>query len=248
MEKLNWSAICVACIIVFGVFVSTSMFIPEGSAEARIISAQGNAKESFEPDQASVEIKIERRNDSADAAKNETAVIIEIVISTLLKLGIGEDNIETTDYRVYQNYIWVNNTKVWTDYTATCSIKVTTEDFDKVGSVIDKSVEAGALINSIDFQISNEKINDYKTIVMGKAAKDARNKAEAVVCSLGHRIGEVVSVSFDYGYSPYRYWTYGAGLTDSLNPTNEFKYSPPTDIKPKDLSVSANLFVEFEIV
>ena len=248
MEKLNWSAIFVACIVVFVVFVSSSMFIPEGSAEARIISAHGFAKDFFKSDQASIIIKIERRDESADKAKNQTSVIIEIVINAFLELGFVEDDIETLNYRVYQNYIWVNDTKVWTDFTSTCTIKLTTKDFDKIGSIIDKSVEGGALINSIDFQISNEKLNEYKTQVMGKAAIDARNKAEAVIKNLGHKIGDVESVSFDYGYSPYRYWTYGTGLTDSFNPINQYEYSPPTEILPKDLSVSADLFVDFQII
>jgi uncharacterized protein YggE len=238
----------VACIVVFGVFISMNSFIQESSAEARYINAQGTAKKYFEPDQVYIIIKIERRNDSAAIAKNLTAIIIQDVLDSLKELGIKDENIETTNYRVFQNYIWVNNTKVWTDFSATCTIKVTTKDFEKAGLITDKSVQAGALINSIDFEISNEKINDYKTIVMGEAAKDARNKAEAVVLSLSHKIGDVVSISFDYGYKPYRYWSYGEGLTRTHISSDEYKYSPPTQILPEDLSISATLSVEFEIL
>jgi len=248
MEKINWSAIIVAIIVVFGVFASLSIFNPEGSVEAKIISTQGYAKEFFEPDEASVVIKIEQRNDSADIAKNQTAVIIKKVIDALLDLGINEDDIETLSYNVNQNYIWVNNTKVYTDYTSICTIKVITKDFDKIGSIIDKSVESGALINNIDFQISNEKINDYKAIVMGKAALDARNKAESVIGSLGHSVGDVESVSFNYVYNPFRFWTYGTGITDKVFIDDNYKFTPPTEIQPKELSVTAELFVDFQII
>ncbi len=248
MKKTNWEAIIIACIVVMGVFGTASVLVPKSSAEKRIINADGSANQYFEPDQASVSIQITRRSDSAEIATNETATVIDSVLKALSALEIDEKDIETTGYQVYQNYIWVNNTQVWTDYTATCTIKVTVKNFDKVGAIVDKSVEAGALINNIDFEISNEKLNDYKAIVMGKAAQDARNKAEAVVISLGQNIGKVVSVSFDYVYNPYRYWTYGVGLENSLDYSGVYKYTPPTEIKPRDLTVSATLSVEFEII
>lgn len=243
MEKLNWTPIIVSCIVVIGVLAAASLLASPDAAEARNINATGNAKRSFEPDQGVVIVKIMRSHDLAEIAKNETAKIINQVLDALTELGIDERDIESTSYNVKQNYMWVNDTKIWTDYTATSIIKVTVKDFDKIGQVIDASVEAGALINSIDFELSQAKLNEYKALVMADAAKDARDKAESVISSLGNSLGEVVSVTFGYVYNPYRYWNYGKVAIDGSP-----MYTPPTEIQPRDLDVSATLSVVFEIL
>ena len=250
MEKLNWSAILVACIVVAGVFaVSSSIVTPLAKAKIATITSLGNAKQYFDPDQGSIYIKIERRNDSSGIAKDMIAEIINKVLNVLEELEIDENDIETTDYRVYQNYYWENGTRIWTDFTATCTIHVTVKDFDKIGDVIDGSVDAGALISSIDFQISNENMDTYKTIVMGKAAENAKSRAQNVALCLGKTLGDVTSVSFDHQYNSYRYWTYGSGLSDvCFSVAGNYTFSPPTEIQPKDLSISASITVVFEII
>ena len=80
MEKLNWSAILVACIVVIGVFaVTSSIATPLTKAEGRTITSIGNAKQYFDPDQGSIYIKVERSNDSSQVAKDMIAEIIEKV-------------------------------------------------------------------------------------------------------------------------------------------------------------------------
>jgi uncharacterized protein YggE len=72
---------------------------------------------------------------------------------------------------------------------------VTTEDFSNVGNVIDAAVDAGALVSYINFELSVERSNEYKMLVMTNASLDAKQKAEAIASGLGKTVGRLVSIT-----------------------------------------------------
>lgn len=256
MKKLNWTPIIVACIVMVGTLVGMSLVIKPSTVEAGEIieeiehaetgeiTMQGFAQVESEPNQVVINLRIRGIDkDSAAAAKDIVAEIIDKVLKSLKKLGLEDDDIETTSYNIHLEYEWINRKKVFKGYLVTCNIKVTVKDFDKAGSVIDISVDAGALVDSINFELSMEKQEELKTQVMAEAAKDAKEKAEAVVSALGQNLGKAKRVSLDYGYQPYPYWKSG-----SLAYSNIDGEIPPTTIMPRDLIVSAKISIVFEIL
>jgi len=253
MEKINLTAIFMACIVMVSTLAGMSLTTKPSTVEASdihepvgeepgTITVIGFDENKSEPDLVVIYLRILARDkDSAAEAKDQVAEIIDKVINDLKALGLTDDEIETASYNIQQEYEWVNNSRVFKGYLVTCSIKVTIKDFDKAGKVIDASVDAGALVDSIDFEFSKEKQDEIKTQVMAEAAKDAKEKAEGIVSALGQQLGKVKSVSPEYAYQPYRYWSYD-------NVMGLEKSAPPTIIMPEDLTVSSTLTVVFEIL
>ena len=239
MKKLNLTVIISVVIVVLGILIATSMLTGRGQ---KTISSSGNAEMTVDPDQAIVYLNIETRASSADAAKNENAEISEDVKSALEAVGVEKGDMETENFNIYQEYDWVNGERKFKGYVANNNIKITIEDFDNVGKVIDAAVDNGALINYINFELSNKKMNEYKAQVLAEASQDARTKAEAIATGLGKSIGDIVRVSTsDYNYMPYP--VYRMGMAEDGADVK----TVATEISPKKLDVYASVSVEFEL-
>jgi uncharacterized protein YggE len=236
-QKLNHTVLISIVIIVAGLLIATSMVT--NISRKNTISTTGNSQITVDPDLAVIYFNIQTRADSAEDAKDENAEITDAVMGALDALEIKD--VETENYNIYPEYDWVNGQREFKGYVATNNIKVSTEEFDDVGSIIDAGVDAGALINYINFELSNSKQNEYKAQVMASASQDARTKAQAVASGLGKNLGEIVSVSAsDYNYMPYPIFRAEAGAAVD---TEEIA----TKIEPKKLDVYATVNVEFEL-
>jgi len=210
-----------------------------------IISATGTSTINVEPDTVSLYINIETRDSSADVAKNQNSDITSNVKQALSSIGIQSKEIQTLNYNIYPEYDWSDETQNIKGYVATNTILVKTKDFDKSGSIIDAAVDNGALIGSINFELSQEKLNEYKTQVITLASQDAKSKAEALASGVDKNLGELVSISTsDYDYTPYP--LYVREETTGSFAANDAKEAA-TDITPRDLEVRSTVSVNYKI-
>jgi len=240
-NKINLTPIIVTVIIIVGVI--TGIYFLTGIGSRNGLTVQGTSEMTVAPDNAIVYLYIETRNASAEEAKNMNAEISDKVLTELIKLGLERKDIQTENYNIYPDYKWVNNQQTSNGYVASNYIKVQTKDFDKVGKIVDASVDSGALVNYINFELSTEKNNEYKAQVLENATKDARTKAEAIASGLGKRVGSVISITTnDYNYYPYRYYDNMAMTAGA----SEMKVAA-TNIQPKDLDISATIQVTYRI-
>jgi len=264
MKYVKTIAISLICLIFISTIVSMSIATEpktlEADEEPNIepceeskgeISVQGTAQIEIPPDLMSIYLKIMTKDlESAKVAKDQAAKIIDDVLKALKQQGISEDDIETTNFEIEPKYEWEDDEfghskKVFKGYFVTVTMKVTLKDFDKAGSTIDAAVDSGALVDSINFELSYAKRNELKTQVLADAAKDAKLKAEAVVGALGNELRDVKSINVnDYQYQSKVYWkNQYLSLED-----NGLRSAPPTQILPGDLTISGNVNIVFEIL
>ena len=178
MKKIS-SHIIIAVLIII-ILLGTFYFYNKDTQTVEVI---GNAQLSVLPDQALVYLQIETKDKSAEEAKNKNALITDKVISSLTNIGIEQKNIQTENYNIYPEYDYEKGREI-TGYTASNYIKVITKDFNNVGKIIDASVNSGALISYINFELSTEKSNEYKKLVLAEASKDSKEKAQAIADGL----------------------------------------------------------------
>lgn len=216
------------------------------------VSVTGEARIEYEPNILKIILKIITKDmESVEKARDQAAVIIDNVIKSLRKIGITDENIETTSYNIEAKYESerVNGVykKVFRGYFVTVRMKITLKDFGKAGEVIDASVDSGAFVDSINFELSWAKRNEIKTQLYAEAAKDAKLKAETVVKALGDKLGDVKSVNINnYIYRPWNYYK-GEINFDGYN-YSSVGVSPPTTIMPSDLTLTVNVNAVFEIL
>lgn len=239
MHKINYTAIIIVALLVIGILVGYSIFNKKGTEKT--VTVNGNSQMTVAPDQVVVNLLIQTKNMQADKAKNENAIISDKVISGLVRIGIDRESIETENYNIYPEYDWSSGTQKLLGYVTSNYIKIKTDKFDKVGKIVDVAVDNGALVNYINFELSNAKSNEYKAKVLAEASKDAKTKAEAIAEGLGRKVGGLVSVSTsDYYYTPYPLYRMEAGEGVNVK-------TVATDIQPKSLDITASVTVVYEI-
>lgn len=238
MKNVNITIIIAVLLIVLGTLFGIYLL---KNNDNNTISASGNYQMSVAPDQVQVYLLIETRSKSADDAKNKNSLISESVLNALSSIGIEQSTIETENYNIYPEYDWNNGAQTLKGYVTSNNIKIKTTDFGKIGKIVDSVVDAGALVSYINFELSPEKNNEYKSKVLTEASKDAKVKAESIAAGLGKKLGSLVSVSSqDYNYMPYPLYRSDVAGAESAKVA-------ATNIQPKNLDISANVAVVYNI-
>ena len=247
LGKTGWKMLLIAFVVTASAMMGASTFAPsntgvtvdtEGNNLGRVITTQGYAEITCKPDQLMVWLRIEVRDTSAEVARNNLASINNKVMKAIENLGV--DKIETISYSINPQYDWEHGIRVFKGYLASTTVKVITKDLTKAGKIIDVSVKNGALVDRVNFGLSNERLKEYKAQVMADAAVDARHKARVVLSALGKKLGDLVSISFGYDYNPY--------TLKGRDILNDYSTAAETNLQPSDVKVSATSTVVYEII
>jgi len=212
--------------------------------DKRTVSAEGVSQISVMPDLVTVYFNVETKGVTAKEAKDKNLEIFDKVTTELIKTGFERKEIQTQNFNVYPNYDYSSGRQTQNGYIAMNSMKVefSADKTDLLGNVIDAVVDSGATLNYINFELSVEKQNDYKTQALGQASKDARLKADGIASGLGMRVGNLVSVSTsNFGYSPWRMYDNVVGAS-----AMEMK-TAMMNIQPSEQNINANVQAVFEL-
>jgi len=171
----------ITSIIVVGVIVITliGFMTFNSSSTSNTVTGNGQAVVDATPDLVGVYFTVQTEGDTSEEATDENSEIVEDLIINLLRVGLERKDIQTQNFNVYPNYRWLNNKRVENGYQATHSIRVelSTSQKDRIGEVIDAGAEAGAGIPYINFELSSELQNQYKSEALKLAAEDAKLNA-----------------------------------------------------------------------
>lgn len=216
-----------------------------GQQTQNAIMVQGTTEFDVAPDMAKIRFRIETMSFTAQDAQLRNREIGANVKAGLVKAGVRANEIETADYRIEKVQEWDPTGQKMVDkgYRATNAFVVSTKDLEKVGPLLDVGVQAGANnVESISFELSDEKQNEVKTEALRKATQNARGKAEALADGAGVRLGKVLSLSENsYVVMPY--------YRDSMMAKAEMggMEAPSTDVSPQNVRISAQVSVSYEI-
>lgn len=215
------------------------------SSEARVneLSVSGSSKMDFSPDESQIFLRIETNALNAKDAQDKNSESAAKVIAALKSAGVNKDEIETVNYHVEMWREWNPKTQRNDDkgYRATHTLKVTTKSLDLVGTIVEVAVNNG--VNNVDnvlFTLSKEKQKEVRSSILSLAAKNAREKADALANSLNVGVGKIKSVSESF-YEPTPMYARSDMLMESV----AAKVAPP--IEPSDVTVQAQVSVVFEI-
>lgn len=238
MEKrkgLIWVVAIIAVIIAGYLFYTSG---PE-------ISATGNSEIKINPDVISVYITSQARNNSSSVAQEKALEISDKFVSELEKLGISEEDIQLSDYNVYEDFDWSEEGRKSRGFVASQSITVKLSEFNKTLGVIKAATAAGALVNGINFELSQSKENEYKAQALKQAGEDAKVKASSLASGFDRGLGRLVSVqSQDFFYEPYPLYAKADAISIAENVQAE---SAIAGISPSDLTVTATVSATYRL-
>lgn len=213
----------------------------EITEQASVISVQGSASITVEPDQAELSFGAEFIEEDAQTAQGKVNDAINAAVEALKKLGIDEKAIQTDSISIYRQYDYSGDTPVVTGFSASTQLRVSLSDISLAGAAIDAGINAG--LNSVnDITFSSSKQAEYYDQVLAEAVKSARHKAEIMAAAEGGTISRLISANEGYSGSMY-------------SRTNSVQYSVAedagygsTNISAGEIEITANINATYEMV
>ncbi|MCL6580375.1 MAG: SIMPL domain-containing protein, partial [Firmicutes bacterium] len=170
----------------------------EGGEESGTITVSGQATVRVVPDTASLSLGVQAQAATAAEAMAECSQTMNRVVSAVISAGVPRENVQTTNISLSPQYEYDekgSGPRV-VGYQASSQVAVTWNKLDRVGSLIDAAVKAGAnLVYGISFSLADPKPVYLQAV--GEAVRDARAKADALAAAAGVRVGSVKKMSLD---------------------------------------------------
>ncbi len=173
-----------------------------GECEPPSISVSGTGRVTAPPDMAIISLSVESVDKNADAAIHDNNVRSAAVIEAAKRLGVEEEEIQTTDYR-----LWIEERRDengWATgerrYHVVHSLTVRLHEIEKAGQLLGDLIAAGANnIDDIRFGIADP--TALAEQARREAVANAKAKAETMAEALGVELGDVLYLS-ESGYEP----------------------------------------------
>ena len=171
------------------------MIMPATGIAGSEIAVTGSAKAKVPPDYATMDVNMQHLADRAVEATDRVASIHKNVMDSLQKLGFGESDVVTTNYRVAPHWERIRDKKPkFLGYLANHQLTVQIADMKMIGKVVDAVIEAGATSVS-DVKFVTEYAESLQNDVLAAAVRQAHRRAKTIALSAGGSLGEMIEIS-----------------------------------------------------
>ncbi len=206
------------------------------------VSVTRSASVSVEPDHAVLDLGVEAIADTVAGARQSAAERVTAMLAAIKEAGVDDDDIATSMFEIFPRTEWMESRTRITGYAVRNGMKVTVQDLEITGSVIDAAAEAAGdhfFVSGIRFAASNQEEAVDQARVL--AARDARRVAELHGATLGFVLGPVVEMIEYGGVAPI-----GAQFDARVEAAQSVSFDTP--IVPGDVDVSVTVEVKFAIL
>jgi len=163
--------------------------------EQPYISVSGESTVEVVPNRVDINVAVVTEDTDVKTAQTQNAKMAEKLIQALNNAGIKQQNIMTSGFNIQPNYDYARERQPeLIGYKVINEVKVTVENVDKVGSIIDTAVQNGANeVHNINFYAVGN--TEQKIAALRQAVENARQKAEVLAGALGKGIVGVKSAN-----------------------------------------------------
>lgn len=160
------------------------------------IAVSGTGEVTGTPDTLIIDMGVQVLRPSVGEATGEAARLAQAVIDALKAEGVAEKDIQTTNYSIWPEYDYRNDSQTLKGYRVSNTVSAKIRNLDKAGEVIDAATAAGgndAIVNGIRFDLESN--GALITAAREAAWNDAKAKAEQLAALAEVRLGQAVSIS-----------------------------------------------------
>jgi uncharacterized protein len=189
-----------------------------------ILSTSGIATTKVKPDNVALVLGVETTNKTAKAALITNSITMNKVLNDLLAAGVKQNETSTSTFNLSPNYNYSEGRNIITGFTATNSIQIKSSNINNTANWIDTAISSGGAttINSVDFTLSNKKLEQIKSGLIKQAIDNARSEADIAASTLGLKILGIKSVrtnELEQPPSPPPFLQRGQLATEAVTPT-----------------------------
>lgn len=162
----------------------------------RLVSVSGAGEVKAQPDMAHVTIGVEARKATVDEARAQVNATVQRILALTKELKIDPKYVDSTRLQVQPDYRWDEKTQkqVLQGYLVNRQIEVEVRDLERLGTLLEKAVSAGA--NQVGgARLDSSKRKELERQALTLAVEDARLNADTLAQAAGVKLGPVQSLS-----------------------------------------------------
>lgn len=230
-------------------FVVVLLITSVGFADAdpALISVNGTAEVSIEPNLIKIQIESWGKGNNAEEAQNLQAEQFKKVKTAIEKFKIAKEDFKTLNYNIYPEYFYdqkTQNNKV-VAYKVSHQILITLKKIDQAGNLIDAVTNAttksnsGTTVQSMNWDSSNRA--DYEKQALESAVQRARTKADVLAAASNTKIRRVYRINYQSGgdFSPPPQM--------EMMDQKAFSRTASTELAPGQIKLNTTVSMDFEI-
>jgi uncharacterized protein YggE len=159
------------------------------------IRVTADATVSAKPERAQIDVGVLTQEKQSQNAVTQNARQIESVLAALHKLLGPDADIKTINYTLSPDYQYrpIGGKASVSSYTAMNLVRITVDDLERVGSIIDTATQAGANhVESVRYTVRDPQV--LRSLAIREATLKARANADAVASALNLKITRTLTV------------------------------------------------------
>ena len=202
------------------------------------VVVSGEGKVYAKPDVATVSLGVKIDGQDIKTITESNVTKVNNIVADMKALGIEEKDIQTTNYSVYPQYNWTQESgSVPNGYTIEQSISVKIRDFSKIGDVLSKASASGAnTIGSLQFTVDD--IDKYRQEARAIAIAKAKVSAENLARQSGIKLGKIVNIYENSALPPIMY---SKDIAMGMGGAPEAMAVPTIQAGQNEISVTVNV-------
>ena len=166
--------------------------------EQKIIRVMGTGNVKVAPDTTRLTFEVDSLHDTYESAYNEASMGNGEMKSFLESLEIGKDSLKTTNFSITKETEWnrKEDKRVFVGFKLSQSLYLDLPiDSVLISRVIATLGDAWPELE-VNILFIKKNAHDAKLQILESAVKDAREKAEVIAATLGHKLGGFVSADY----------------------------------------------------
>ncbi len=193
------------------------------------------------PDKATITLGVQTDAPTAEQAIRDNANKMTRVIESLKRAGLSEREIQTSNLSLNPQYVYQENLPPrLTGYQASNQVIITVRQLNRLGQVVDATVNAGATnVGGISFGIDDPTEAENRARV--EAVENLRAKADIYAKAMGYRIARLVTLNEGSSYTPM------PPPMPMMMRAESAKYDASTPISPGETKVRVDISATYEL-
>ena len=166
--------------------------------EQKIIRVMGTGNVKVAPDTTRLTFEVDSLHDTYESAYNEASMGNEEMKSFLESFELGKDSLKTTNFSITKETEWSRkeDKRVFVGFKLSQSLYLDLPiDSVLISRVIATLGDAWPELE-VNILFIKKNAHDAKLQILESAVKDAREKAEVIAATLGHKLGGFVSADY----------------------------------------------------
>lgn len=207
------------------------------------VSVDGQGQVSSQPDMARVTLGVEARRPALVDARTMVTAAVDRLLALTRDMGIDPKYVNATGLQVQPDYTWNQETRKQElqGYVVSRQVDVELRDLDKLGTLMERAVSAGA--NQVGgASLDSTRRKELERRAMALAVQDARMNAETLARAAGAELGAVRALNASSTPPQMPMYRMAAADMAAGAPPPEATY------QAGDMTFSARVSAEYDLV